>query len=148
MSLFLNQLKTILETLSNVDDHESFDIAEWHTDDSSAACGFAACVCGHQAVAPQSPHFTIQLCPPDEDLYLIAKSIARQLKDSCEKLRGSGYLAGAIIDGDSYSRVYSGEASGVFTEVELLHPHLIKEDPTIEEAISFIQLVISKVEAL
>jgi hypothetical protein len=147
MSLFLNQLKTLLETLSNVKDPESFDIAEWHVTDGGLNCGFAACVCGHQAIAPPSPHFRVMLEPPSE-FNLVAKSIGRQLEDACEKLTGEEHLAVAIIAGDMYSRVNNAEESGVFTEVELLHPHLIKEDPTIEEAISFIQLVIRKVVAL
>jgi hypothetical protein len=147
MSLFVNQLKTLLETLSNVKDPESFDIAEWHVEDGGLDCGYAACVCGHQAIAPQSPHFNELPCPPHE-FFLIAKAIANQLEVACENLTGEEHFAGAVIGGDMYSRVYNAENSGVFTEVELLHPHLMKEDPTIEEAISFIQLVIRKVVAL
>jgi hypothetical protein len=147
MSLFVNQLKTLLETLSNVKDPESFDIAEWHVEDGGLDCGYAACVCGHQAIAPQSPHFNELPCPPHE-FFILAKAIARQLEEACYDLTGETSLARAVIGGDIYLRFVDAENSKVFTEVELLHPHLMKEDPTIEEAISFIQLVITKVEHL
>jgi hypothetical protein len=146
MSLFLNQLKTLLETLSNVKEKDSFSISEWHTEYSRLECGYAACICGHQAVMPESPFFPM-IWPTDE-FYLIAKAIARSLDNACEELTGEESLAEAIIGGDWNSRNYNAAESGVFTDIELTHPHLTKEDPTIEEAIDFIQLVIRKVVAL
>jgi hypothetical protein len=147
MSLFLNQLKTLLTTMSTVKEQESFTIGEWYTKDTSLECGYAACICGHQATAPPSPHFNLLPYPPRE-LYITAKVIAKTLEGACAELMGRTHLAEAIISGDLESRQYWAKGSGAFTEHELMHPHIKKEDPTIAEATSFIQLVISKVEAL
>jgi hypothetical protein len=143
MSLFLKQLKTLVTTLSNVKDHKSFDIEVWHGEDGGLDCGYVACICGHQAVVPESPYFTVP--KRVDDFTSIAQDIANQLYLACEKLTGDEFLAEAIIGGDGASRRYWARETEVFTDFELCHPHLMKKDPTIKEAIDFIQLVIRKV---
>lgn len=156
MSLFVNQLNTLITTLSNVKDNSSFDITQWHKKDNSLECGYAACICGHQAVAHQSKQFKAlpvvpqgfyQVAVPQE-FYRVAKSIGTQLKNACEELMDETCLAEAIIGGAQHIRLIDAEWSELFTDIELTHPHLTKTNPTIKEAISFIKLAISKVESL
>ena len=147
MSRFANQLKTLIATMEAVEEKKSFDMTSWHEEKSRdiVDCGFAACICGHQAVAGESEFFNVDKIGCLSD---IAGDIAEALSISCRDVFGNDFLAGAIYSGADENRTYAAELSKLFTCAELKHPHLRKEKPTIKQAISFIKLCLKKVEAV
>ena len=142
MSLFKNQIKTLIATMSKVKEGESFDMAHWYEKDDTVECGFAACICGFQAVAKKSKFF----CNNIEDFYDQAGDIAENLVSSCIDLMGNGFLARSIYGGCYDGRHYHANHCGVFTEEELDHPHLTKNKPTPADAISFMELALTKLD--
>ena len=146
MSRFANQLKTLIATMEAVEEKKSFDMTSWHEKKSRyiVDCGFAACICGHQAVAGKSEFFDVDFDDCFED---VAGNIASALSDSCRYVFGNDYIAQAIYGGVEGSRADAANFSKLFTCAEIKHPHLRKEKPTIKQAISFIKLCLKKVEA-
>ena len=147
MSLFANQLITLIATMEAVEEKKSFDMTSWHEEKSRdiVDCGFAACICGHQAVAGKSEFFDVDFNDCLDD---VAGDIANALSDSCGYVFGNDYIAQAIYGGVECSRADAAMMSMLFTRAELKHPHLRKEKPTIKQAISFIKLCLKKVEAV
>ena len=146
MSLFANQLKTLIATMEAVTEKKSFDMTNWYDERGNDAvdCGFAACICGHQAASGESEFFNVDKIGCLSD---IAEDIAEALSISCRDVFGNDFLAGAIYSGVDENRTDAAELSKLFTCAELSHPHLTKEKPTIKQAISFIKLCLKKVEA-
>jgi hypothetical protein len=146
MSLFTNQLITLIATLEAVTEKKSFDMTNWYREKSRDVvdCGFAACICGHQAVAEKSEFFDVDVHNCFSDA---AGEIADSLSDSCNDVFGNDFLASAIYEGEEDNRTDAALFSKLFTRTELKHPHLTKEYPTIKQAISFLELCIKKVEA-
>jgi hypothetical protein len=142
MSLFENQIKTLITTLENIPDPESFDISDWHSYKPHVQCGFAACICGHQALAPTSEFFVYS----EKPLRYIddAISIAQLLDISCTDLTGDTELAESIYHGGLNDRRSTAYFSEVFSSLELDHPFLNNDYPSIEEAISYLRLVLTK----
>ena len=146
MSLFADQLKTLIATLEAVEEKKSFDMTNWHyfTSIDVADCGYVACICGHQAVSDKSDFFQV----PDVHFKTRARAISKQLNISCREIFGNDLLAYSIYDGSEYNRRDAAFGSKLFTYSQLNHPHLNKEKPTIKQAISFIKLALKKVEAV
>ena len=143
MSLFKNQIKTLIATMSKVKEVESFDMAGWHYYDDTVECGFAACICGFQAVAKKSKFFCNNNVYDFDDQ---AGNIASDLISSCTDLMGNGFLARSIYNGCCEDRHYHAHHCDEFTEEDLKHPHLNKSKPTPAEAISFMELVLTKLD--
>ena len=146
MSLFANQLKTLIATLEAVKEKKSFDMTNWHVAKSHdvVGCGFAACICGHQAVAVESEFFDVNT---NRTFNIMASEIGSILSNSCTYVFGNDFLACAIYEGEEDNRTDAAVYSKLFTRTELKHPHLTKENPTIKQAISFIELCLKKVES-
>jgi hypothetical protein len=146
MSIFENQLKTLIATLEAVEEKNSFDMTIWHHDEGgiSLGCGYVACICGHQAVAKESEDFENISSYNYMDR---AQGIASCLDDSCHDVFHNSQLASSIYEGLDVDRMLSARRSHLFTDTQLNHPHLTKEHPTIKQAISFIKLALKKVEA-
>ena len=146
MSRFANQLKTLIATMEAVEEKKSFDMTNWHVEIARDVldCGFAACICGHQAVAKESEFFDVS---PHARFRDAASEIAGILSSSCSGVFGYDYLASAIHEGEECNRADAAMMSMLFTRAELKHPHLRKEKPTIKQAISFIKLCLKKVES-
>ena len=148
MSLFASQLITLIATMEAVKEKKSFDMTNWHEEKSSdiVDCGFAACICGHQAVAEKSEFFN------NRDRFgveFIAKEISEDLDAACVDVFGNDFLAMSIYEGDEGDRWHYAQRSRLFTDVQLNeHPHLNRSNPTIKQAISFIKLCLKKVEAV
>ena len=145
MSLFKKQIETLIKTMSKVKEVESLDMGCWHQEDDALDCGFAACICGFQAVAKKSEFF---IDHNDDDLHDQASEIADNLVSSCNDLMGNAFLASSIYSGDCYDRRGNAVRCGKFTEEELDHPHLKKVKPTPADAISFMKLVITKLDGV
>jgi hypothetical protein len=149
MSLFTNQIKTLIETMSQVKEVESFKMSTWYTDHSTtySKCGFAACICGHQALALPSEFFSFTFVDITQETSLInrAELISSDLNKSCYTETDEEYLALAIYDGDDEERKSAAWKCCKFDELELEHPHLTSESSP-EHAISFMELVLTKLE--
>ena len=144
MSLFKNQIKTLIATMSKVKEVESFDMGHWHQEDDKYECGFAACICGFQAAEPKSGVF--RGSSGFECITSKAGSIAIDLDVSCEVLMGENLLAHAIYTSCEDDRYDNAYYSNLFTNQELKHPHLTKQNPTPADAISFMELVLTKLD--
>jgi hypothetical protein len=146
MSLFADQLKTLIATLEAVEEKKSFDMTNWHYLEARDVvdCGYVACICGHQAASDKSEFFQVS------EIYVkdIARDISKQLNKSCKEQFGNDLLAYSIYDGSEYNRRDAAFGSKLFTYSQLNHPHLNKENPTIKQAISFIKLALKKVKAV
>tara|TARA_R110000787_G_scaffold144543_1_gene258359 strand:+ start:115 stop:552 length:438 start_codon:yes stop_codon:yes gene_type:complete len=142
MSLFKNQIKTLIATMSKVKEVESFDMASWYEEDDMFDCGFAACICGFQAVTKKSKFFGNN----NYDLHDHAGEIAEDLVSSCNDLMGNGFLALSIYSGCCEGRYDHAVRCREFTWEELDHPHLTKQNPTPADAISFMELVLTKLD--
>jgi hypothetical protein len=160
MSLFKNQIITIIATLENVTNAKSYNIKRWYKPIDYINCGFAACICGHQALAPDSEIFkynkeqyVFDSSISNTDNYFNRESvfnsnahnIAILLETSCNELLSSNCLAESIFDSDNFTRLDSAKDSCVFNGKELAHPHLNKSTPTIKDAISYLRLVLTKI---
>jgi hypothetical protein len=147
MSLFADQLKTLIATLEAVEEKKSFDMTDWHYLQARDVvdCGYVACICGHQAVVEDSEFFPIDVYDNFSDK---AGAIGDSLTDACRDIFGNDFLASAIYEGEEDNRVNAAYMSCLFTDTQLKHPHLTKEYPTIKQAISFIKLALKKVEAV
>jgi hypothetical protein len=145
MSLFADQLKTLIATLEAVEEKKSFDMTTWHYQEARNVvdCGYVACICGHQAVAKDSSVFENISSYNYMDR---AQGIASCLDDSCHDVFYNSQLASSIYEGQDVERMLSARRSHLFTDTQLNHPHLTKEHPTIKQAISFIKLALKKVE--
>ena len=143
MSLLKKQIKTLIATMSKVKEVESFDMRRWHYYDDTVECGFAACICGFQAVARKSKFFCANNVNDFDDQALC---IAENLDSSCDDLMGDGSLVRSIYNGDCGDRYYNACISHEFTEEDLKHPHLNKNKPTPADAISFMELVLTKLD--
>ena len=147
MSLFADQLKTLIATLEAVEEKKSFDMTTWHYQEARNVvdCGYVACICGHQAVAKDSSVFG----PASSYGFMFrAQEIAESLDESCHGVFNNSYLSSSIYEGQDNDRMISAIRSHLFTDPQLNHPHLTKENPTIKQAISFIKLALKKVEAV
>jgi hypothetical protein len=147
MSLFADQLKTLIATLEAVECPKSFDMTDWYHEKARIVvdCGFAACICGHQAVVEDSEFFPVN---EYDNFSRKAGAIGNSLTDSCTDVFGNDFLACAIYEGEEDNRVNAAYMSCLFTGTQLKHPHLTKEHPTIKQAISFIKLALKKVESV
>ena len=145
MSLFKKQIETLIKTMSKVKEAEALDMLGWHRLDHEIKCGFAACICGFQAVTKKSKFFGNN---NDEDFHDQANEISENLILSCRDLMGDGFLARSIYVGNCEDRRFHAHHCGEFTEEELDHPHLIKHKPTPADAISFMKLVITKLDGV
>ena len=146
MSLFENQIKTLITTLENVPDPKSFDITNWHTRTPHVECGFAACICGHQALAPKSEFFDYQERPKDDSDKFTgdAVSISKNLDTACNILTGEFYLSISIYGGDEGGRRDAAIGTYLFSPSELAHPFLNSHTPSIEHTLSYLRLVLTK----
>jgi hypothetical protein len=145
MSLFVNQIKTLITTLSQVKEPETFNMEVWYEPYiSDTECGYAACICGHQSLAPISGLFSIEFQHSNNTLGQ-ATQIASDLDVSCITETGDDVLAKSVYSGDSWERFRSARDSDEFTKEELEHPHLITNSSPLL-AISFMQLVLTKLE--
>jgi hypothetical protein len=159
MHLFQNQINVLINTLTNLTDSKSYDIKRWFEPTLESRCGFAACICGHQAAAPDSEFFkynkkqyvfdsTIssneniinEQIAFDDNAYCIAIL----LEDSCIDATGNESLAESIYVPYNARRLNSAKYLNIFTDKELKHTHLNEENPTIEHAISYLHLVLTK----
>ena len=102
--------------MSKVKEVESFDMSGWHYYDYTVECGFAACICGFQAATKKSEFFSND---NNDNFDYQAGNIAENLVSSCGDLMG---------------------------KEELDHPHLTKNKPTPADAISFMELVSTKLD--
>ena len=143
MSLLKKQIKTLIATMSKVKEVESFDMGHWHREGRQTECGFAACICGFQAITKKSEFFGNDNNDNFDDQ---AGNIAENLDSSCNDLMGDGSLVRSIYDGDCGDRYYNACISHEFTEEDLKHPHLNKNVPTPADAISFMELVLTKLD--
>jgi hypothetical protein len=148
MSLFENQIKTLITTLETIPSPESFDIGSWYDSTTKLDCGYAACICGHQALAPTSEFFNYEPYIRDVTIDIAfgidAGTISELLDASCLELTQSEDLSMSIYSsnfGDRKDYAYNSE---VFTRLEREHPFLNKHEPTSEEAISYLRLVLTK----
>jgi hypothetical protein len=145
MSLFENQIKTLITTLENIPNPKSFNMTNWHSYKPHIKCGFAACICGHQALAPSSEFFNYQERPrPKDSIVDSAVRIAELLDISCFDLTGDGDLATSIYGGNDEDRRCAARGSRVFSLLELDHPFLHSLEPPIKEALSYMRLVLTK----
>ena len=143
MSLFKNQIKTLIATMSKVKEVEAFNMQDWYEKDDALDCGFAACICGSQAATKKSEFFSND---NNDNFNYQAGNIAENLELSCSGLTGDGFLARSIYDADCGDRHDNACNSDEFTEEELDHPHLTKKNPTPADAISFMELVLTKLD--
>jgi hypothetical protein len=149
---FVNQLKTLITTMSEVKEPKSFDMNDWYIDSDVPGsfdgdevhleCGYAACICGHQSLASEeSEHFVLTADSPHR---YRAAQVSKSLNSACFALTGDTILALAVTGGDYCWRIEHADNSGLFTDEEMQHPHLRKEKPSIQDAISFMELMLTK----
>jgi hypothetical protein len=148
MSLFENQIKTLITTLETIPEPKSFDIGSWYDSTVELDCGYAACICGHQALAPTSEFFSYE--PDNSSIHPNVKfgydsgTIAGLLDTSCLELTQSESLAMSIYGSQRVDRKDHAYTSEVFTSYEREHPFLNKHEPTSKDAISYLRLVLTK----
>lgn len=166
--LFIKQLKALITTLEKTQQAQLCMSTWYHeseTTRSMNSCGYAACLCGDLAF--NADYETLKHFPraaskyskeahvlDSNNSYLIssfyrglAKFIAGDLEAACYRLTRSIDCARALHEPHSHTRRKLAFETGMFTSDELLgHHHMTNEKPTIEQAIQFIELMISKLE--
>jgi len=113
---------------------------------------YCACICGWQSLsslenfpgALEGASSIAYRVDREVQLNGIAVRLGEDLEESVEDFFGSDHLANSIYEAEVKTRLLYAEASELFSEEELNHPHLNKE-PTPLEAASFIALCIEKV---
>ena len=146
MSLFANQINTLIDTMSKVAEPKALEMKGWHRKEEGNECGFAACVCGHQALAPPSVYFYRSIPVFPWSINASAQNIACMLDNSCLQMTDVIVIAQSIYEGLGYIRKSKAVSSGLFSLEELNHPHLTKDHPTPAEAISYMKLILTKLE--
>ena len=141
--LFKNQINTLIDTMSKVVEPKTLEMGEWHESEPDNECGFAACICGHQALAKKSKLFNNK---KTQRVNHQAIYISRNLKEACFQLTNSELLASSIYEGVAKDRYGVAERSKAFSIEELNHPHLTKKHPSPADAISYMELVLTKLE--
>jgi hypothetical protein len=141
VTLFENQIKTLIETMFGVAEPKSLVTSKWYNKSTLVSCGFVAGICGHQVLAKESDFFNF--CPGANHLSS-AVNISNLLVMSCRADTGDDYLAKAIYMDCPTKRFHQASASGMFSAEELKHPHLTDENPTPLIVISFLELVLDK----
>jgi hypothetical protein len=144
-SLFINQLNELVDTLTKISKNKSFDMEKWFlkVDKKTFECGFVGCICGHQALSENNIYFEVNKNLTFEKQ---AIQISNQLSISCRLLFHDDNLATSIYQGVAWSRRVHAYKTGLFTRIQLNHPHLSNKKPTVKQTINFIKLVIKKVE--
>jgi hypothetical protein len=145
MSLFSNQIKTLITTMYQIKQPDTFNMEVWYEPSNpDTECGYAACICGHQSLAPISGQFSIESQHSKNTLGK-ATQIACDLDESCRTDTYDDALAKSVYSGDIWERLRFARDSDEFTDDELKHPHL-RTNSSPEHAISFMQLVLTKLE--
>jgi hypothetical protein len=109
-------------------------VSQIHGAEDEHWCGTAACVCGYEAMArASSPNIAKSV------LDLGSSMIARELKEVI-----GFHLGRSIYDSAKQRRKESATLSERFSDEELSHPHLNLHSPSMEDAISYLELVRSK----
>jgi hypothetical protein len=141
VSLFSEQIKELITTMLKVAP-SSLYMSEWFKYKvEESKCGYVACVCGHQATMLKSKLFTYD---KRNALKVQARHISKSLDEACMNDIGSVYLSRSIYEADVDERLYLAEATKMFTVGELLHPHLLKTHPTPEDVVSYMRMVLKK----
>ena len=140
-NLFIRQCEALIETMllcKKEQQTRELSMDEWVEENQ---CGYVACILGHHAtmndVAPFHKKDHCSVCN-------IANAFAGQLLESCSDLLGSDDLASSIflIDRLTYA---AGTRLFTHEELETLN-HLNKENPSFEDVIEYLELVIYKTE--
>lgn len=98
-------------------------------------CGTAACICGYMALKDK-------VLSGNSSVFDIAEEYAAQF----DQVLG-GYLGKSIWYESEGDRVYYAEEAELFSPEELKHPHLTTKS-TLQDALSYLELVRGKVKAL
>jgi len=109
-------------------------VAHLKSDDRPHLCGTAACVCGYEAMERAGDSLNAM-----QNIDIGGAAVAEEL------LEVMGFELGAsIYDSHHMSRKQGAICSCRFSDEELLHPHLTRAKPSMEDAISYLELVRSK----
>jgi hypothetical protein len=141
VSLFSEQIKELITTMLKVAP-SSLNMREWFEYKvEESKCGYVACICGQQATMIKSKLFTYDKRNTFKNQ---AKDIAESLDEACRNDIGSAYLSRSIYEADVGERLYLAKATKMFTDSEMHHPHLLKTRPTPEEVVSYMRMVLKK----
>ena len=146
--LFQRQCEALVKTLTKAkaDKNVTLDMHTWV--DKNHTCGTAVCICGYQALSNDLNLFyrAKDRLYKSEDCYYkqIAIDISTDLDASCEELFGNESLARSIyMDGISRHK-YARVADVADEETLKTFNHLTSDDPSLDDAIEYIEFVIQK----
>lgn len=146
----VEQLNALNGSLKAVKDQESFDISNWITPEQNV-CGYAACILGHHVIQVNEfkPEVRGKLHKHTYNtIQKAAVEYACVLDSMCDDLTDSTDLVKSIYMSGSSCRTSLAVESDMFDEDETEDiPHLAKSDPSISDAIDYINLCIQKLEA-
>jgi len=147
-TLFIKQCEALVLTLTEVKEIEDarLDMGDWVDSfkDSTVEhfCNTVACVCGHQAMSNRLEHFK----QGNAGMYTeqIAINISEDLRSASPE---DDKLAQSIFLADRNERLWAATDSGLFGECDLEDSnHLNEHEPSFDDAIEHINIVITKVK--
>jgi len=142
--LFQRQCEALVAALTKAKavDGARLSMSSWVS--SLHSCGTAACVCGYQALTEDLSLFDVA-AEYAGDYESVATNISEDLENSCHQLFGYTYLAASIYAGTDKSRIYFA-LNAMVADKETLETfkHLTSENPSLDDAITYIEFVIEK----
>ena len=147
-TLFIKQCEALVLTLTEAKEIEDarLDMGDWVDSFKDSAvehfCNTVACVCGHQAMSNRLEHFK----QGNAGMYTeqIAINISEDLLDACPR---NGWLAESIFYAEANARLWACNQTCLFSKSELASlMHLNEHEPSFDEAIDYINIVITKVK--
>lgn len=142
-SLFISQLEALGATLEATKP-TSFDMGTYYKASESYSCGYAACVCGEQAMSGRLESFPLAKARAGiiQDTTFVSHTaghIDEDLRAACHIATGDNNLAESVTAVSSACR--RGAAAGKLTYEQMQHPHL-NSNSSPEHAVSYINMLI------
>jgi len=142
-NLFIRQCSALIETMlfcKREQQNRELIMVGWVEENK---CGYAACVLGHHATmndaAPFQKNDLISL-------FTTANLFAKQLENACKEVFVNNYLAKSIYGPFYNSRCSHAWETNLFTDEELENLNHLNKEPSYDDVIEYLELVIHKTE--
>lgn len=164
--LLITQLQALSNTMQLAHDAkiQQIEMCNWVSkgdapvlEEIQPMCGYAACVCGYQALQPDLSMFKgAELARSKAHMNTMLRGVAAKIADDLERTAGDAFyfseerwVANAIYGGIASHRECNAIDSGLFTQNEVkYYSHLTTNAPTPLEAKAFIDECIVRVTKL
>jgi len=141
--LFIQQCNALIETMlfcKREQRTRELIMDDWVEENQ---CGFAACVLGHHATMSDITPF---VNAEKKTFGGLAVDFSNQLTESCYFAIGYKGLAHSIFLGTSRNRFDYAARTGFFTDGELETLNHLNKEPSYDDVIEYLELVIHKTE--